>query len=92
MTAAKNTDAVSRAECDRFMEVWNLVFTQFDKDEDGNYNRLPNPNIDTGMGLERLAVVMQGVDNLFEIDTVQDVMKHICRIANTKRTIKKTFL
>ena len=80
-------------ECDRFMEVWNLVFTQFDKDEDGNYNRLPNPNIDTGMGLERLAVVMQGVDNLFEIDTVQDVMKHICRIANIeyKRTIKRRF-
>ncbi len=68
-------------ECDRYMEVWNLVFTQFDKDDDGNYNPLPNPNIDTGMGLERLAVVMQGVDNLFEVDTVQDVMKHISRIA-----------
>lgn len=68
-------------ECDRYMEVWNLVFTQFDKDEEGNYNPLPNPNIDTGMGLERLAVVMQGVDNLFEVDTVQDVMKHICSIA-----------
>lgn len=71
-------------DCDRFMEVWNLVFTQFDKDEEGNYNRLARPNIDTGMGLERLAVVMQDVDNLFEVDTVQDVMKHICRIAGVE--------
>ena len=71
-------------DCDRYMEVWNLVFTQFDKDDDGNYNPLPNPNIDTGMGLERLAVVMQGVDNLFEVDTVQDVIKHISKIAGVE--------
>lgn len=71
-------------ECDRFMEVWNLVFTQFDKDENGNYSPLPNPNIDTGMGLERLACVLQGVDNLFEIDTVQDVLKHISKIAGVE--------
>ena len=68
-------------DCDRFMEVWNLVFTQFDKDEDGNYNRLSHPNIDTGMGLERLAAVMQGVDNLFEVDTVRNIMNHISKIA-----------
>ncbi len=68
-------------DCDRFMEVWNLVFTQFDKDEDGNYNRLENPNIDTGMGLERLAAVNQGVANLFEVDTVKNVMSHISKIA-----------
>ncbi len=71
-------------ECDRFMEVWNLVFTQFDKDEDGNYNRLANPNIDTGMGLERLAAVMQGVNNLFEVDTVRNIMNHISKIAGVE--------
>ena len=64
-------------DCDRFLEFWNLVFTQFDKDEDGNYNRLPNPNIDTGMGLERLAVIMQGVNNLFEVDTIRNIILKI---------------
>ena len=71
-------------DCDRFMEVWNLVFTQFDKQEDGTYEKLARPNIDTGMGLERLAAYMQGVENLFEVDTVQNVMKHICSIAGVE--------
>ncbi len=69
-------------DCDRFVEVWNLVFTQFDNDGHNNYTPLDHPNIDTGMGLERLACVMQGVDNLFLVDTVQNIMKHISRIAN----------
>ncbi len=71
-------------DCDRFMEVWNLVFTQFDKDDEGNYNRLPNPNIDTGMGLERLAAVVQGVNNLFEVDTVTNIMSKISEFAGIK--------
>ncbi len=68
-------------DCDRYIEVWNLVFTQFDSDGNGNYARLEHPNIDTGMGLERLACVMQDVANLFEVDTVQNIMKHISKIA-----------
>lgn len=71
-------------ECDRFIEFWNLVFTQFNKDEDGNYSRLPNPNIDTGMGLERLACVSQGVDNLFEVDTIRNVLEYVCKTAGVK--------
>ena len=67
-------------ECDRYVEFWNLVFTQFNSDGAGNYTPLEHPNIDTGMGLERLACIMQGVDNLFEVDTVQNIMQHICRI------------
>ena len=69
-------------DCDRYMEVLNLVFIQFDADGKGHYERLARPNIDTGMGLERLACVMQGVGNLFEVDTVQSVLHHVERIAN----------
>ena len=68
-------------DCDRYMEIWNLVFSQFDADGKGHYERLAQPNIDTGMGLERLACVMQGVGNLFEVDTVQSVLHHVEHIA-----------
>ena len=71
-------------DCDRFMEIWNLVFSQYDADGKGNYELLATPNIDTGMGLERLAVVMQDVNNLFEVDTVAAVLHHVERIAGKK--------
>ncbi len=67
-------------DCDRLIEIWNLVFTQFDNDGHGNYSQLATKNIDTGMGLERLACVMQDVDNLFEVDTVQNIMKKISEL------------
>ena len=68
-------------ECDRYTEFWNNVFSQFDNDGNGNYTELKHKNIDTGMGLERLACIMQGVDNIFEVDTVQNTMKKISEIA-----------
>ena len=68
-------------DCDRYVEFWNVVFSQFNSDGAGHYPPLEHPNIDTGMGLERLACVMQNVDNLFLVDTVQNIMKHVCRIA-----------
>ncbi len=71
-------------DCDRYVEVWNLVFSQFDSDGNGHYAEMENKNIDTGMGLERLACVMQGVDNLFEVDTVQNIMNHICQLTGAK--------
>ena len=77
-------DCAPGCDCDRFMEIWNLVFSQFDSDGNGTYTPLEHPNIDTGMGLERLACIMQGVDNLFEVDTVQNIMKHISRIAGVE--------
>jgi len=73
-------DCLVGCECDRFVEVWNLVFSQFESDGKGHYEPLARKNIDTGMGLERLACVMQGVDNLFLVDTVQNIMKHISSI------------
>lgn len=69
-----NPDCKPGCECDRFIEFWNHVFTQFDKDADGNYNDLANPNIDTGMGLERIACIMQDVESIFEIDTMKHVL------------------
>ena len=69
-------------ECDRFMEVWNNVFTQFEGDGNGNYTELAQKNIDTGMGLERLAVVVQDVDSVFDIDTMKAIRDEICKIAN----------
>ncbi|MGN0290181.1 MAG: alanine--tRNA ligase [Lachnospiraceae bacterium] len=68
-------------ECDRFMEVWNNVFTQYDGDGKGNYTELENKNIDTGMGLERLAVVVQDVNSVFDIDTMKAIRDRICEIA-----------
>ena len=77
-------DCAPGCDCDRYTEFWNLVFTQFDSDGNGNYDNLAHPNIDTGMGLERLACIMQSVDNLFEVDTVQNIMKHVIEIAGVQ--------
>ncbi len=75
-------DCKPGCDCDRFMEIWNNVFSQFNNDGNGNYTELSQKNIDTGMGLERLACVMQGVDNLFEVDTVRSLLDTVCKIAN----------
>ncbi len=77
-------DCKPGCECDRFMEIWNNVFSQFNNDGNGNYTELAQKNIDTGMGLERLACVMQGVDNLFEVDTVRKILDTVCSVAGKK--------
>lgn len=81
---AYGDDTKPGGEGDRFLEVWNLVFTQFDKDENGNYNPLAHPNIDTGMGLERITAVLEGADNIFEIAAIQDIIKEIEKISGYK--------
>ena len=77
-------DCKPGCECDRYMEIWNNVFSQFNNDGNGNYTDLAQKNIDTGMGLERLACVMQGVDNMFEVDTIQKVIGKVCAISGKK--------
>lgn len=77
-------DCAVGCDCDRYVEFWNLVFTQFDKDENGNYNKLAHPNIDTGMGLERIACIMQGTTSLFEVDTIRKVLDHAAGIAKVE--------
>ena len=74
-------DCKPGCDCDRFMEIWNNVFSQFNNDGNGNYTELAQKNIDTGMGLERLACVMQGVGNLFEVDTVRALLDRVCEIS-----------
>ncbi len=74
-------DCAPGCDCDRYVEIWNLVFTQFISDGNGNYTKMEKPNIDTGMGLERLGCMVQNVANLFEVDTIQNIMKHVERIA-----------
>lgn len=74
-------DCTVGCECDRYMEIWNNVFTQFDNDGQGHYTELEQKNIDTGMGLERLACIVQDVDSMFDIDTIRALREHVCRLA-----------
>lgn len=77
-------DCTVGCECDRYIEVWNNVFTQFENDGKGNYTELENKNIDTGMGLERLAVVVQDVDSIFAVDTIKALLDKVCELAGCK--------
>ena len=77
-------DCKPGCECDRYVEFWNLVFTQFDRDEDGNYTDLPHPNIDTGLGLERMACVMQDTSSIFDVDTVKFIREGVEKVSGVK--------
>ncbi len=77
-------DCTVGCDCDRYIEVWNNVFTQFDNDGQGNYTELEQKNIDTGMGLERLAVAVQDVDSIFDVDTIEKLRNRVCEIAGIK--------
>ena len=77
-------DCTVGCDCDRYMEIWNDVFTQFDNDGNGNYTELEQKNIDTGMGLERLASVVQDVDSIFDVDTIKALRDHVCRLADVE--------
>lgn len=77
-------DCKPGCECDRYVEFWNHVFTQFSKEEDGSYSNLAHPNIDTGMGLERIACIMQGVDSIFDVDTVRHILNAVTEMAGVK--------
>jgi len=77
-------DCKPGCECDRFVEFWNHVFTQFSRDEDGNYTPLAQPNIDTGMGLERLACIMQDTDSIYNVDTLHMILKEVCALSGVE--------
>ena len=78
-----NPDCKPGCDCDRYLEFWNHVFSQFNKDEEGNYNPLENKNIDTGMGLERIACIMQGVDTIFDVDTIKHILNSVEKMTNS---------
>ena len=77
-------DCKPGCECDRYMEIWNNVFSQFNNMGDGTYTELTHKNIDTGMGLERLACVMQDVDNMFEVDTIRKILDYVCSLSGVR--------
>ena len=79
-------DCKPGCDCERFIEIWNHVFTQFSKEEDGSYSNLPHPNIDTGMGLERIACVMQDTLSIFDVDTIRVILEEIARVAGVEYT------